>query len=143
MGVAIDQELKQLEIGKSEIMKEGKDVLIIGVGQILYDAAKACEEIGCNATIINARFVKPLDSEAIIKYAKKFKSIITLEESCSKGGFGSAVVELLNENKIKSDVHIIGIPDEFVEHGKPDIQKKIAGIDRESIKNKLRQILGK
>ncbi|MEK6942960.1 MAG: 1-deoxy-D-xylulose-5-phosphate synthase [Nanoarchaeota archaeon] len=143
VGVAIDQEMKKFEIGKAEIMKKGKDILIIGVGQILYDAMRASEELGCNASIINARFVKPLDEKTIIAYAKKFKKIITLEESTVTGGFGSAVLELLEKNGIKSELKMVGIPDEFIEHGRPDIQKKLIGIDKDGIKKSISEFLAK
>ena len=76
-------------------------------------------------------------------YARKFKKIVTLEEGTINGGFGSAVLELLEDNEIDATVKRIGIPDEFIEHGKPDIQKKLAGIDRESIKKVITEMLNK
>ncbi len=141
IGVGLDSEFRKLEIGKGEILKEGNDLLVLGVGPILYDAIHAIKEINCNATIINARFAKPLDKELILSYAKKINKIITLEEGTINGGFGSAVLELLEDNGIKANVKRIGIPDKFIEHGKPDIQKKLAGIDKESIKIQLRKYL--
>ena len=143
IGTGLDPEFKKLEIGKGEVMREGNDLLILGVGPILYDAIHAVEELKCNATIINARFVKPLDEELILKYARKIKNIITFEEATVNGGFGSAIVELLEDKGIKANVKRIGIPDKFIEHGKPDIQKKLAGIDKESIKQVIIGILNK
>lgn len=143
VGVGLDSELRKLEIGKGEVIKEGNDLLILGVGPILYDAMQAVEEIKCSATIINARFVKPIDESLILKYARKIKKIITLEEATLNGGFGSAVLELLEDKDVKANVKRIGIPDNFIEHGKPDIQKKLAGIDKESIKNAINEILDK
>ncbi|MDP3765738.1 MAG: 1-deoxy-D-xylulose-5-phosphate synthase [Nanoarchaeota archaeon] len=143
IGVGLDPEFRKLEIGKGEIIREGNDLLILGVGPMLYDAIQAVEELKCNATIINARFVKPLDEELIIKYSKKIKSIITLEEATINGGFGSAVLELLEDKGIKANVKRIGVPDRFIEHGKPDIQKKLAGIDKESIKKVIIEMLSK
>ena len=143
IGVGLDTEFKKLEIGKGEIIKEGNDLLILGVGPILYDAIQIIEELKCNATIINARFVKPLDEELILKYAKKIKNIITLEEGTVNGGFGSAVVELLQDKGIQANVKRIGVPDTFIEHGKPDIQKKLAGIDKDSIKEAIEEMLRK
>ncbi|MBI1936022.1 1-deoxy-D-xylulose-5-phosphate synthase [Candidatus Woesearchaeota archaeon] len=141
VGVGLDSEFKKIEAGKSEVLKEGGDILIIGVGPILYDAINAVEELKCDATIINARFVKPLDKEIITQYAQKIKNIITLEEGVVNGGFGSAVLELLEDNGIKANVRRIGVPDHFIEHGKPEIQKKLAGIDKDSIKNVINEIL--
>ncbi|MBI2101766.1 1-deoxy-D-xylulose-5-phosphate synthase [Candidatus Woesearchaeota archaeon] len=141
IGVGLDSEFRKLETGKGELIKEGKDLLIIGIGPILYDAMQAVEELKCSAAIINARFAKPLDEELILRHARKIINIITLEEGALNGGFGSAVLGLLNKNKIKSNVKIIGIPDNFIEHGKPDIQKKLAGIDRESIKKAIQEAI--
>ena len=79
----------------------------------------------------------------ILNYAKNFKNIITLEEGTVNGGFGSAVLELLEDNGIKANIKRIGVPDEFIEHGKPDIQKKLIGIDKEGIKLAINKILGR
>jgi len=143
IGIGLDSEFKKLEIGKGEILREGNDLLILGVGPILYDAMNVVDELKCSATIVNARFVKPIDEELILSYAGKIKKIITLEEGTINGGFGSAVLELLNKNSIKSSIKMIGVPDTFIEHGKPDIQKKLAGIDKESIKKTISETLGK
>ena len=143
IGVGLDAEFRELEIGKGEILREGNDLLILGIGPILYDAMQAVEELKCKPTIINARFVKPLDEELILKYARKIKNIITLEEATINGGFGSAVIELLGDKGIKANVKRIGVPDKFIEHGKPDIQKKLAGIDKESIKIAISEMLSK
>ena len=143
IGIGLDAEFKKIEIGKGEVLKEGNDILILGVGPIIYDAMQAAEELKCKPTFINAKFVKPLDENLILKYARKFKNIITLEEGTVNGGFGSAVLELLNKHNIKSNIKVIGIPDNFIEHGKPDIQKKLAGIDKESIKLAIDEMLSK
>ncbi|MBI2541752.1 1-deoxy-D-xylulose-5-phosphate synthase [Candidatus Woesearchaeota archaeon] len=143
IGVGLDPEFRKLDIGKGEILKKGDELLILGVGPILYDAIQAAEELKCSATIINARFAKPLDESLILSHARKIKNIITLEEGTSKGGFGNAVLELLNKNGISPNLKIIGIPDSFIEHGKPDMQKKLAGIDLESIKRAISDMMDK
>ncbi|MBI4452744.1 1-deoxy-D-xylulose-5-phosphate synthase [Candidatus Woesearchaeota archaeon] len=143
IGIPLDSEFRKLEIGKGEILREGNDLLILGVGPILYDAMQAIDELKLNAAIINARFVKPLDKELIVKYAQKIKNIITIEEGTINGGFGSAVLELFEDNGIKANVKRIGVPDEFIEHGKPDIQKKLIGIDKEGIKKAIQEIMDK
>jgi len=143
IGILLDSEFRKLEIGKAEVLKEGNNLLILGVGPILYDAVHAAEELNVSATIINARFVKPIDNKLILNYSKNFKNIITLEEGTINGGFGSAVLELLQDNGIKANVKRIGIPDEFIEHGKQDIQKKITGIDKEGIKLAINEILSR
>ncbi len=141
IGTGLDSEFKKLELGKGEILREGDDLLILGVGPILYDAISAIDELKVNATVINARFVKPLDSDLIIKYAQKIGKVMTLEEGSINGGFGSSILELLEDKGIKADVKRVGIPDEFIEHGKPDIQKKLAGIDKESIKMAINNLM--
>ncbi len=143
VGVGLDPEFRKLEVGKGEILREGRDLLILGAGPILYDAIQVIEELKCSATIINARFVKPLDKELILRHAQKIRKIITLEEGTINGGFGSAVIELLEDKGIKASIRRIGIPDKFIEHGKPDIQKKLAGIDKESIKRIIMETLSK
>ncbi len=143
IGILLDSEFKKLEIGKGEVLKEGNDLLILGIGPILYEAMQAVDELKVSTTIINARFVKPIDTELILNSAKKFKNIITLEEGTINGGFGSAVLELLEDNGLKANVKRIGVPDEFIEHGKPDIQKKLIEIDKEGIKKTIQEILGK
>jgi 1-deoxy-D-xylulose-5-phosphate synthase len=140
LGVALDQTLRPLDIGKAEILQRGKGLLIVGIGPILYDAMAAVKELGVKATIINARFVKPMDEELIVKEAKQHGHILTVEEAQAKGGFGSAVLELLNVHEIRTPVTMVGIPDQFIEHGKPAIQKKLAGIDKEAIKSMISMI---
>ncbi|HLD87214.1 MAG TPA: 1-deoxy-D-xylulose-5-phosphate synthase, partial [Candidatus Nanoarchaeia archaeon] len=95
VGVPRSDALIRLPVAKAEIMQKGKDILIIGVGPILYEAIEAAKEANIHPTIINARFVKPLDESMIIAEAKKHDHIITLEEGTRAGGFGSAVSELL------------------------------------------------
>ena len=143
IGVGLDPELRELEIGKGEILKEGNDILILGVGPILYDAMKSAEELNISATVVNARFVKPLDEKMILEQSRKFKNIVTLEEGTISGGFGSAILELLEDNGVHANVKRIGVPDKFIEHGKPDIQKKLAGIDKDSIKLAISEMLSK
>ena len=133
VGVELDKELKQLEIGNAEILREGSDVLIIAAGPVIYDALIACEETGCSATIVNARFIKPLDESAILNLAPRHKRVITIEEGTTKGGLGSAVAELLAQNNILKKITMLGLPDEFVIMGKQSEQKKWAKLDKDSI----------
>ena len=120
MGVTLDGELKTLEIGKGEVLQEGSDLAVIAIGSVVNPAlaaAKRLSEEGFNIKVINARFVKPLDEELILKTAATIKKIITIEENMLQGGFGSAVLELLAEKSITGvQVKRLGIPDEFVKH---------------------------
>ncbi|MEH2420424.1 MAG: 1-deoxy-D-xylulose-5-phosphate synthase [Nostoc sp.] len=115
-----------LEIGKGEILRTGDDVLIIGYGTMVYPGMQAAEilsEHGIEATVINARFVKPLDTELILPLAKKIGRVITLEEGCIMGGFGSAIAEALMDADILVPVKRFGVPDVLVDHAEPNESK--------------------
>ena len=124
IGVKMAKELQPLPIGKSEIIREGEDVLIIAIGNRVYPALEAAQTLadsGISAAVINARFVKPLDTETIVPLAESIGKVITVEDGVVMGGFGSAVLEALAAADV-TDVHVtnLGIPDEFIEHG--DVQ---------------------
>ncbi|MDD5038854.1 MAG: 1-deoxy-D-xylulose-5-phosphate synthase, partial [Dehalococcoidales bacterium] len=120
-GVELDRELNSLPIGKGEILRHGDDVAIIAIGAMVAPALEACEELASNgieATVVNARFAKPLDSNLIMELASRIKHIVTIEENTLRGGFGRGVIGLLNESGM-SNIQVIslGLPDEFIEHG--------------------------
>ncbi len=120
-----------LEIGKGEIIRNGDDVLIVGYGTIVNLALQVAEilsEHGIEATVINARFAKPLDSELIFPLAKKIGRVITLEEGCVMGGFGSAVAEALLDADIVVPIKRIGVPDVLVDHAEPNESKAELGL---------------
>lgn len=126
-GVALMEEgWEPLPIGKGEILRQGDDVLILGYGSMVYPAMQTAEilsEHGIEATVINARFVKPLDTELILPLAEKIGKVVTMEEGCLMGGFGSAVAEALMDHNILVPVMRLGIPDKLVDHAKPDQSK--------------------
>ncbi|MFN7851555.1 MAG: transketolase C-terminal domain-containing protein, partial [Dolichospermum sp.] len=114
---------ESLEIGKGEILRQGDDVLLLGYGTMVYPAMQAAEilsEHGIEATVINARFVKPLDTDLILPLAKQIGRVVTLEVGCLMGGFGSAVVEALLDAGILVPVKRIGVPDILVDHATPE-----------------------
>ncbi len=120
-----------LEIGKGEIIRHGDDVLIVGYGTIVHLALQVAEilsEHGIEATVINARFAKPLDTELIFPLAKQIGRVITLEEGCVMGGFGSAVAEALLDADIVVPIKRIGVPDVLVEHAEPNESKAELGL---------------
>ena len=124
VGVKMAAEPQALPIGKSEIVREGEDVLVIAIGNRVYPALEAAQTLadaGVSAAVINARFVKPLDTATILSLAERIGKVITIEDGVIMGGFGSAVLEALAGAGLK-DVQIrnLGIPDEFIEHG--DVQ---------------------
>ena len=124
VGVKIAAEPQTLPIGESEIVKAGEDVLVIAIGNRVYPALEAAEtlaNIGISAAVVNARFVKPLDTATILPLAERIGKVITIEDGVIMGGFGSAVLEALAAAGIANvQVTNLGIPDEFIEHG--DVQ---------------------
>ncbi|MCC5613572.1 1-deoxy-D-xylulose-5-phosphate synthase [Nostoc sp. CHAB 5836] len=131
-----------LEIGKSEILRTGDDVLIVGYGTMVYPGMQAAEilsEHGIEATVINARFVKPLDTELILPLAKKIGRVVTLEEGCIMGGFGSAIAEALLDADILVPVKRFGIPDVLVDHAEPNESKTELGLTSHQIAERVLQ----
>jgi 1-deoxy-D-xylulose-5-phosphate synthase len=114
---------EELPIGKGEILRNGDDLLILGYGSMVYPAMQTAEilsEHGIEATVINARFVKPLDTELILPLAQRIGKVITMEEGCLMGGFGSAVAEALLDNNVLVPVMRLGVPDTLVDHATPE-----------------------
>lgn len=131
-GCALDQDLAPLPIGRAQVLREGDDIALIAIGNMVPMAVKAAEILagrGIEAAVVNARFVKPLDEKCICHYARRTGRLITLEENVIAGGFGSAVQELL-AGKGLSDVRVqlIGLPDVFVEHGAPHLLRAKYGL---------------
>ena len=147
VGIDLDSELKTLQTGKGEVLKEGSCLAIIAIGAVVNSAVAAAEKLskeGLNIKVINARFVKPLDEELIIKTAATIKKIITIEENVLQGGFGSALLELLAEKNI-NDIMLrrLGIPDEFVYHATQAEQRHKYGLDEEGIIMAVKEMLSK
>jgi 1-deoxy-D-xylulose-5-phosphate synthase len=135
--IPLATELHQIPIGKAEIIKQGGDVVIIGIGSTIMSSLEAAEHLsleGIDAMVINARFAKPLDTELILDVASRIKKIVIVEENVLSGGFGAAVLELL-EKAEASDVKVkrLGIPDEFVTHGKQDFLRSLYHLDAPGI----------
>lgn len=135
--VPVSSELHQLSIGKAEIMRQGEDLVIIGIGSTVLPCLEAAEHLslrGIDAMVINARFAKPLDAELILDVAERVRKVVTVEENVLSGGFGAAVLELL-EKGAAADVKVkrLGIPDEFVTHGKQDFLRSLYHLDAPGI----------
>jgi len=137
IGLKKGESLKSLEVGKGEVLREGKDILIIAIGSTVYPslrAAQRLEEIGIDAAIINSRFLKPLDGDLLCYWATRTGGVLTVEENVLMGGFGSAVLELFQERGLISiPVKRLGIPDCFIEHGPQSLLRKKYGIDENGI----------
>ena len=141
-GAELDTELHVIPAGKGEIVREGEDVAILAIGTTVAPALEAAQELassGIEATVVNTRFAKPLDSELIIDLASRIKHVVTVEENTVSGGFGSSVIDLLQKSgrpgvQIKS----IGLPDNFIEQGTQSTLRAKYGLDAEGI---ARQVL--
>jgi 1-deoxy-D-xylulose-5-phosphate synthase len=141
-GVALDAPLAELPIGISETLREGADVAILCYGPVAHDALAAAEAlaaVGIEATVVNARFAKPLDVERYLALAARIGRVLTVEEHVIAGGFGSAVSELFVEHGAKVELEILGVPDEWVDHGAQKLWRKHFGLDAEGIAAAVRR----
>ncbi|MFC1511373.1 1-deoxy-D-xylulose-5-phosphate synthase [Candidatus Margulisiibacteriota bacterium] len=145
-GVKLDSDLEQLMIGKAEVVRKGtenKGTVLIALGSMVYpsiEAAKLLKQDGIDATVINARFVKPLDKKLILEQVKSADRIVTVEEGVLEGGFGSAVLELLAEENISKPVQRIGLPTKFIEQAKRSELLETYGLTAKGIYQRCSQI---
>lgn len=113
--------VQEIRLGKSEVLKDGNDIAIFALGSMVgvaLEAADKLKEYHVDVEVINSRFVKPLDADLLEKTLSRIKKVVTLEEGVVSGGFGSAIAEFINREKIRNvTLEIVGLPDEFVEHG--------------------------
>ncbi len=146
-GVTMDATLMVLEMAKGEVLAEGDDLLMLPMGSMVYRACEAARELreeGIQVTVVNPRFIKPLDSPLLCDMAQKIGRVVTIEEHVLAGGFGSAVIELLQERGV-SDVEVLrlGIPDQFLEHGPQGVLREKYGLDYGGILRRVRSFLKK
>ncbi len=142
VGLPLLTDIKPLEIGRGELLREGDDGLIVAVGVMVGEALTAADQLadqGINVAVVDARFIKPLDRELIISQAEKVPFVVTAEENSLQGGFGTAVLELLNDTGLTMPVLRIGIPDQFVDQGTQVELRTQLGLDAEGIVNKVKQ----
>jgi 1-deoxy-D-xylulose-5-phosphate synthase len=144
-GVKMDAEMKDLEIGRAELLKHGSDVVIAAVGQTVMPALRAAQDLvplGIDAAVVNARFVKPLDRELFRDLLLRVPRLITVEDHTVVGGFGSALLEFLAEEGITGvEVRRLGVPDRFVTHGTQDELRKLCGFDKDAIAQSALQMI--
>lgn len=143
IGVEMDEQLKEIPIGKWEVLREGSDVALISFGPMLQDVLKAADELetyGIYARVINARSIKPLDEQMLIQLSQEQIPIVTIEEAALQGGFGSAVLEFANSQKLPMFIERMGIPDEFIEHGSVSQLLKDIGLTKEQIVELVKSI---
>ncbi len=148
-GVLVDwhNDMEEITTGKGRKLKDGNDTAILSFGPIGNDAAKAIaeveKEVGISVAHYDMRFAKPLDVEILEEVAKKYSRIITIEDGVRMGGFGSAVLEWMDDHEYNCHVTRMGLPDEFVEHGTVAQLKSITRLDVDAIKEELKKTVNK
>ncbi|NOQ41607.1 MAG: 1-deoxy-D-xylulose-5-phosphate synthase [Desulfuromusa sp.] len=144
VGLPLLEDIEPIEIGRGELLREGGDGLVVAVGIMVAEALSAADQLvklGINITVIDARFVKPLDSDLIIVQAEKNPFVVTAEENSLQGGFGTSVLELLSDTGLTMPVIRIGIPDHFVGQGTQAELRSQLGLDAEGIIKKIKQAM--
>ena len=143
IGVPLDREPQKLEMGKAELLRDGGEVAIVAYGSMVHPSMEAANHLakeGIEATVINARFVKPLDSALLLALARTKRLIVTVEEAYLAGGFGAAVLELLEENGMQDKVRLVrmGVPDRIVTHGDAKLLLAKYGLDADGIYTRVK-----
>jgi 1-deoxy-D-xylulose-5-phosphate synthase len=135
LGTAINKHLDDIKLGKSKTLISGKKIAILAFGPVLNNCIDIANDL--NATLVDMRFIKPIDESIIKQLSKTHDLIVTVEDNTICGGAGSAVLEILSKNKIVMPTLILGIPDKFVDHGSQEEIYKQCGLDKNSIFNKI------
>ena len=133
---------ESLPIGRSELLREGDDLLIVAYGSMVYpalDTATLLEEAGLSSTVINARVLRPLDQALIHPLARRIQRVVTMEEGALAGGLGSAVLESLSDQDISVPLLRIGIPDKMVDHATPQQSKESLGLTPVQMAERIRR----
>src|SRR5216110_2078832 len=143
VGADITRAPEKLEIGKGELLRDGGEIAIVAYGSMVHSSLKAAENLakdGIETTVVNARFVKPLDSGLLLALARTKRLIVTVEEAYLAGGFGSAIIELLEENGLQDKVRLVrmGVPDRLVTHGDPKLLLAKYGLDADGIYTRVK-----
>lgn len=142
IGVPLDPDFKRLEIGKAEILREGSDIAMLALGSMVYpclEAAVKLEAVGIHATVINARFMKPLDEELICCLAAEKEFLVTAEEGTEVGGFGAVVSALLQDRRIPASILRVAVPDRIIPHGAPNLLHAKYGLDVDGIVERIKR----
>jgi 1-deoxy-D-xylulose-5-phosphate synthase len=144
LGVPLDPEYKSLPVGESELLREGRDLTLIGLGSMVHacvEAAVHLEKEGLSAAVVNGRFAKPLDPR-LAEYAGKTGRVLVVEENIRQGGLGSAVLELFSDAGLTNVVvKRLGLPDSFIEHGPVEVLKEKLGLDKAGIVKAAKALL--
>ncbi len=144
LGVPTDEPIEVLPIGKGEVLREGDDVAILAVGSMVDVASQAADQLaldGIEATVFNARFVKPLDRDAIVALAQRCRAVVTIEENTVVGGFGAGVLELLSAEMIDIPVNVLGVPDRVWEQASQARLRELAGLSPAGVVDAVRKVV--
>ena len=137
---------EEIEIGKGRMVKDGDEAAILSIGNtgnFVVQAQNSFDKEGLDIAHFDMRFVKPIDKDLLHTIFQKFDKIITIEDGCLQGGFGSAVIEFMADNKYKSEVIRLGIPDEFINHGTQEDLYEECCFDVKSIKETVYKIISR
>jgi 1-deoxy-D-xylulose-5-phosphate synthase len=138
------RETRSLPIGSWEKLREGSDIAILAVGAMIpyaLEAAEKLEDESISVEVINARFIKPLDTEMLRDISNRFQYAVSIEDGQKAGGFGSAVLEAISDNELDLRLSLMGYEDKFVEHGSQEQLITEQGLDSDGIANKVRELI--
>jgi 1-deoxy-D-xylulose-5-phosphate synthase len=144
VGVPLDPEIKAVPLGVAELLRDGEDVAVVAIGALVHPALEAAMQLasdGVSVAVLNARFVKPLDTERIAGLARRCKALITVEEHSGMGGFGSAVLEALAQAGVQLPTRCLAVPDRFIEHGNVEALRSSLGLDSAGIGRAVLELL--
>lgn len=145
-GIALDQALKAIPVGRAELLREGGDAAILALGTMVYPALEVANALqsdyGISLAVVNARFVKPLDETLILEMARTHKHLVTIEENVLQGGFGTALLELLEQHGVTGvRVLRLGYPDQYIQQGEQHELRSLLGLDTKGISSSIRNFL--
>jgi len=143
-GVLLDETIQAIPLGQGEVLREGDDLTVVALGAMVAPALRAAEAVraeGIDVAVVNARFVKPIDDELILHYARRTGALLTVEDHVAHGGFGSAVLEVLADHGM-TGVTVLrhALPDAIIEHGAQKLLRRDFGLDEAGIADKIRQL---
>ncbi len=144
VGLPLEGAIEPLEVGKGELLRQGSDALIVAVGVMVgeaLEAAKLLSQQGIEVSVVDARFVKPLDRDLLLAQAEQVPLVVTAEENALQGGFGAAVLELLNDSGLSTPVIRVGIPDQFIEQGTQAELRGQLGLDADGLVTTIQKAL--
>ncbi len=144
LSLRLPRESRPIELGRPELLTRGSDIAIVALGSMVYPALEAAallEQKGISSTVVNARFVKPLDLELLTEVAHEHRAMLIVEEGVLRGGFGMTLTEQLEGLRNGLKIHVMGIPDRFFEHGKREILLEQAGLTSDAMQSAAQELL--